>query len=296
MGDFAGGAMSARRVEDRIFGSVTTRLVHDSIANRTADVLVNAANDQLQMGGGVAAALRSRGGIEIHQEAIRHAPARIGSVVRTGAGALDARWVYHAVVIDYELRKGTTALDVAEVVANVVTMAVGDGARSVALPLFGAGVGGLSVEASLTAILEALEAAAPSVPGPCPSRSPSETPTSSTRPRRCLGASRRWKRGRPRRTGWPRRQCGSSSGTTRREGENRPKGCIGSIRIVSSRAGIQRVAGCGTPRSSASVPARRGRAQPSFEGRHAASAKAIAASSRRPSRRRIAPRLLRILG
>ena len=54
--------MSARRVEDRIFGSVTTRLVHDSIANRTADVLVNAANDQLQMGGGVAAALRSAGG------------------------------------------------------------------------------------------------------------------------------------------------------------------------------------------------------------------------------------------
>ena len=86
--------------------------------------------------------------------------------MRTGAGALDARWVYHAVVIDYELRKGTTALDVAEVVGNVVTMAVGDGARSVALPLFGAGVGGLSVEASLTAILEALEAAAPSVPGP----------------------------------------------------------------------------------------------------------------------------------
>jgi O-acetyl-ADP-ribose deacetylase (regulator of RNase III) len=54
------------------------------------------------MGGGVAAALRSRGGIEVHQEAIRHAPARIGSVVRTGAGRLAARYVYHAVVIDYD--------------------------------------------------------------------------------------------------------------------------------------------------------------------------------------------------
>jgi len=116
------------------------------------------------MGGGVAAALRSRGGIEIHQEAIRHAPARIGSVIRTAAGALNARFVYHAVVIDYEIRKGTAAVDVAEVVRNLMAMAVADEARSIALPLFGAGVGGLSVETSLTTILEGLEAAAPAVP------------------------------------------------------------------------------------------------------------------------------------
>jgi O-acetyl-ADP-ribose deacetylase (regulator of RNase III) len=153
-------------MEPRAFGVVTVRLVNDSIAARTADVLVNAANDQLSMGGGVAAALRSRGGIEIHQEAIRHAPARIGSVVKTGAGALDARYVYHAVVIDYELQKGTAAIDVAEVVRNVVGMAIADGVRSVALPLFGAGVGGLSLETSLTTILETLEAAAAGVTSP----------------------------------------------------------------------------------------------------------------------------------
>jgi O-acetyl-ADP-ribose deacetylase (regulator of RNase III) len=86
--------------------------------------------------------------------------------VRTGAGALDARYVYHAVVIDYELQKGTAAIDVAEVVRNVVGMAVADGVRSVALPLFGAGVGGLSVEISLATILEALETAAAGVPSP----------------------------------------------------------------------------------------------------------------------------------
>ena len=86
--------------------------------------------------------------------------------MRTGAGALAARYVYHAVVIDYEIRKGTAAVDVAEVVQNLVRMAVEDEVRSIALPLFGAGVGGLSVETSLTTILEGLEAAAPGVPRP----------------------------------------------------------------------------------------------------------------------------------
>jgi O-acetyl-ADP-ribose deacetylase (regulator of RNase III) len=150
----------------KAFGRLKVTLVHDDIAARRADVLVNAANDQLQMGGGVAAALRSGGGIEIHQEAIRHAPAKLGSVVRTGAGALDARYVYHAVVIDYEIRRGTSAADVAVVVQNLVKRAVADDVRSMALPLFGAGVGGLSIEASLTTILNELEAAGVSVPQP----------------------------------------------------------------------------------------------------------------------------------
>lgn len=150
----------------KTFGMITTILVNDNIAARKADVLVNAANDQLQMGGGVAAALRSRGGIEIHVEAIRHAPAQIGSVVRTGAGRLAARYVYHAVVIDYDVSKGTSVPDVAAVVRNLVKQAVEDGITSMALPLFGAGVGGLSVETSLLTILEGLETSAPTVPGP----------------------------------------------------------------------------------------------------------------------------------
>jgi O-acetyl-ADP-ribose deacetylase (regulator of RNase III) len=134
-------------------------LVNDNIAARKADVLVNAANNQLSMGGGVAAALRSRGGIEIHLEAIRHAPAVIGSVVKTGAGKLAAKYVYHAVVIDYDVSKGTAAADVGEVVRNLTRQARVDGIASMAMPLFGAGVGGLSAERSLTTILEGLEAA-----------------------------------------------------------------------------------------------------------------------------------------
>jgi O-acetyl-ADP-ribose deacetylase (regulator of RNase III) len=158
--------MSTDRTVPKTFGAVSVALVNDNIANREADVLVNAANNQLQMGGGVAAALRSRGGIEIHLEAIRHAPADIGSVVRTAAGKLAARHVYHAVVIDYDVSKGTSAADVAAVVRNLVRQAAADRVTSMAMPLFGAGVGGLSIETSLNTILEGLEAAAAEVRPP----------------------------------------------------------------------------------------------------------------------------------
>jgi O-acetyl-ADP-ribose deacetylase (regulator of RNase III) len=143
----------------RSFGPISAALVQGDIAGRTADALVNAANDRLMMGGGVAAALRSRGGIEIHEEAIQHAPKPPGSVVRTGAGKLAARFVYHAVVIDYETRGGTSEADVRVVVLELVRRSLEDSVRSMALPLFGAGVGGLGAEQSLLAILDALEEA-----------------------------------------------------------------------------------------------------------------------------------------
>ena len=141
----------------RTFGSITVNVVNDSIANRHADAIVNAANTQLSMGGGVASALRSRGGMEIHTEAISHAPASLGEVVRTTAGKLHARWVYHAVVIDFDVDQGTSAPDVTAAVRMVLVRARRDGIRSLALPLFGAGVGGLRVEQSLGAILEVIE-------------------------------------------------------------------------------------------------------------------------------------------
>ena len=139
------------------FGSITVRLVNDNIAARRADALVNAANNRLVMGGGVAAALLSQGGIEIHQEAIAHAPVPLGAVVRTRAGRLTAKYVYHAVVIDYDARRDTSVGDVVVVIRGVLACALTDGVRSLAMPLLGAGVGGLDVRQSLEAILEAIE-------------------------------------------------------------------------------------------------------------------------------------------
>ena len=141
----------------RRFGRITVRLVHDSIAARKVDALVLGANTQLLMGGGVASAILGRGGIEIQKEALSHAPAPLGSVVRTRAGKLGARYVYHAVVIDEDVSKGTSVEDVGAAVRSILKSARADNSRSLAMPLFGAGVGGLTVGQSLEAVLKIVE-------------------------------------------------------------------------------------------------------------------------------------------
>jgi len=141
----------------RVFGTITVRLVHDSIAAREVDAVILGANTQLLMGGGVASAVLGRGGIEIQKEALARAPAPLGSVVRTRAGKLAARYVYHAVVIDEDVSKGTSIEDVGAAVRSVLKSARADNSHSLAMPLFGAGVGGLTVGQSLEAVLETVE-------------------------------------------------------------------------------------------------------------------------------------------
>lgn len=124
-------------------GRVT--LICGDLAAETADVLVNEANDHLQMTGGVAGALRKRGGVAIHQEAIAMGPLPLGRVVRTSPGHLDARVLYHAITQDYELDRGISGKVVTTVVAESMRMAAEDEAESVCFPLFGAGGGLASV-------------------------------------------------------------------------------------------------------------------------------------------------------
>jgi len=77
------------------------RLVTGDITRVAADAIVNAANSALAGGGGVDGAIHRAGGPSIMQELhgirrqIGSCPA--GSAVATGAGALPARWVFHAV-------------------------------------------------------------------------------------------------------------------------------------------------------------------------------------------------------
>lgn len=161
-----GAPAPASRRASRTLGAVTLELVRGDIVARRVDAVVNPANDQLAMGGGVAAALRAAGGVSIEREATRHAGAPLGAVIRTAPGSLPAGRVYHAVVIRYSLKGGTSTETVREVVRELVNLATIDQLDSLALPLLGAGVGGLTVERSLETIFDAFEEFAPKVARP----------------------------------------------------------------------------------------------------------------------------------
>src|ERR1700720_3441899 len=60
------------------------------------DAIVNAANNDLMLNGGVAGAIRLKGGAAIQGECNKIGPIRIGEAAITGAGKLAARHVIHA--------------------------------------------------------------------------------------------------------------------------------------------------------------------------------------------------------
>jgi O-acetyl-ADP-ribose deacetylase (regulator of RNase III) len=139
------------------FGPITVWLVNDEIAARRADALVVAADAQLEMVGEAGATLLSRGGVEIHREAVAQAPAKMGSVVRTSAGRLSAQYAYHAVVTDHDTGKDMGIGDVSAAVRGILACALTDGVRTLAMPLLGVRAGELEVRDSLEAILETIE-------------------------------------------------------------------------------------------------------------------------------------------
>ncbi len=104
------------------------------------DALVNAANNRLWMGGGVAGALKRAGGKEIEAEAVKKGPIPIGEAVVTGAGRLKARYIIHAAVMGQDLK--TDAEKVRRATRNSLLRADELGIRSIAFPALGTGVGG----------------------------------------------------------------------------------------------------------------------------------------------------------
>ena len=119
-------------------------VVEGDIAALEVDAIANAANDRLWMGAGVAGALKRAGGEEIEREAVAKGPIPLGEAVETGAGRLRARWVVHGAVMGQDLR--TNADLVRRTTASCLRLANELGARSLALPAFGTGVGGFPLE------------------------------------------------------------------------------------------------------------------------------------------------------
>ena len=72
-------------------------LIQGDITDQTADAIVNAANAALQLGGGVAGAIRGRSGPAIQEECNRIGGTYVGEAVITTGGNLPARYVIHAV-------------------------------------------------------------------------------------------------------------------------------------------------------------------------------------------------------
>jgi O-acetyl-ADP-ribose deacetylase len=135
-------------------------VVDGDITALEVDAIANAANNHLWMGSGVAGAIKRAGGEEIEREAVRLGPIEVGDAVATGAGRLAARWVIHGAVMGQDLR--TDADLVRRTTESCLRVANELGARSLALPAFGTGVGGFSLDVCARIMVDVARAHEPS--------------------------------------------------------------------------------------------------------------------------------------
>lgn len=79
---------------------VLLNVVLGDITEFDGDAIVNPANTFMIMGGGVAGAIRRKGGNEIEKEARKHAPVPIGKAAVTSAYKLKCRYVIHSPTVE----------------------------------------------------------------------------------------------------------------------------------------------------------------------------------------------------
>jgi putative ATPase len=120
------------------------RVVKGDITAEEVDAIVNAANEQLAHGGGVAGAIVRAGGREIQDESRQwvreHGDVPTGEAAITGGGKLTSRYVIHAVGPVWGM--GNEEALLAGAVKSALALADEHGLRSISLPAISTGIYG----------------------------------------------------------------------------------------------------------------------------------------------------------
>lgn len=127
-------------------------LMHGDLTEMETDAIVNAANNDLQHGGGVAGAILRKGGEIIQQESDALGTIPIGSAANTIGGRLKARYVIHAASM--ELGGKTAASALRSSIPYSLAIAVKKGLKSIAFPAVGTGIGGFPIQQCAEIMLE----------------------------------------------------------------------------------------------------------------------------------------------
>jgi O-acetyl-ADP-ribose deacetylase len=119
-------------------------IIAGDLVEQRVDAIVNAANNELLLGGGVAGAIRTRGGPAIQRECDAHGPVSVGDAAITGGGELPARYVIHAASM--QLGGRTTAESLRSSMDNAFRLAREHSVRTIAIPAVGTGIAGFPMD------------------------------------------------------------------------------------------------------------------------------------------------------
>ncbi|HEV8040387.1 MAG TPA: macro domain-containing protein [Bryobacteraceae bacterium] len=131
------------------FGKSRLTIEFGDITSANAQVIVSSDDYYITMGGGVSASILRAGGQEIMIDAAKKVPAKLGEIIVTTAGRLQAQYVFHAITIEGR-RTDRGKAQAKDIVRNSVSRCFdlldSLGLNSIAFPAIGAGVAGFSYE------------------------------------------------------------------------------------------------------------------------------------------------------
>jgi O-acetyl-ADP-ribose deacetylase (regulator of RNase III) len=125
-------------------GDRMLELVEGDITEMDTDAIVNAANSQLVLGGGVAGAIRRKGGPAIQAECDRIGGTFVGGAVITTGGKLKARHVIHAV--GPRMGEGDEDRKLRDAAVNSLKLADEHKLKSLAFPAISTGIFGFPID------------------------------------------------------------------------------------------------------------------------------------------------------
>src|SRR5580704_10350233 len=129
------------------FGRSRLTIEFGDITSSKAQVIVSSDDYYITMGGGVSASILRAGGQEIMIDASKKVPAKLGEVIVTTAGRLQAQYVFHAITIEQYADRGGVAKDIVRnSVSRCFDLLDALGLNSIAFPAIGTGVARFSYE------------------------------------------------------------------------------------------------------------------------------------------------------
>lgn len=144
--------------EKQLANGVSLKLVRGDLTQEQVDAIVNAANEWLMHGGGVAGAIVRKGGEVIQRESDewvrRHGPITHERPAWTSGGKLPARYVIHAVGPRWG--EGQEEERLRTTIRGALELAQSLGVRSIAFPLISAGIFGYPPLEAAQVILETM--------------------------------------------------------------------------------------------------------------------------------------------
>ncbi|MHC4394409.1 MAG: macro domain-containing protein [Planctomycetota bacterium] len=126
-------------IENRVL-----ELVEADITEMQTDAIVNAANAQLILGGGIAGAIKSKGGPKIQEQCRKIGSTLVGTAVITTGGDLKAKYVIHTV--GPRTGEGDEEQKLKSATLNSLKLADENNLKSISLPAISTGIFGFPID------------------------------------------------------------------------------------------------------------------------------------------------------